>query len=356
LLQREPSLRDLKPFSKHNKHNRHKSIAVLLTAFTLLPSLENASNNFAMQRFAARDLGTGSINQTVETQVHTVRELAGDASLKSRAGHDFKVYRYLPHQVPENAATESYRFLVQGGLHGNEKLGSSFVLWLARRYGNGESLLNKLQTQGAAFDFLPYANPDGTHAHSRYNASGVNLNRNFGILWGLARENPGVDSFSEPETKAIRFLFKERKYTAAVDVHGYINWIVAPSAPEQVKLNGIKVSTAKKSEYSAWIDALKNEIKLLPNYQLQTAGGLGDGGAFEDWAFWSQGTFAYCMELISEKRFQTSYRRSFANITVEEKNTEIDTFLRYETFVFRMFENAIKIKKSTPVKAELAAD
>src|SRR5690606_19363421 len=115
--------------------------------------------------------------------------------------------------------TSEYRFLVQGGLHGNEKLASAFVLWLAQRFAAGESLLNQLQVEGAAFDFLPYANPDGAHAHSRYNARGVNLNRNFGVLWGLTRENPGKDSFSEPETRAIRYLFQESRYTAAVDVH-----------------------------------------------------------------------------------------------------------------------------------------
>lgn len=329
-------------------HSIHTVIFSSLVAIFLMPSLR--------QTLASK--ATPETDLPQNPQIYTVRELAGDPKLISHNGDDFRIYRYVTAQkaaVPSVHTADTYRFLVQGGLHGNEKLGSSFVLWLAQRVAAGESPLNQLQAMGASFDFLPYANPDGTHSHSRYNSRGVNLNRNFGILWGIAKENPGDNSFSEPETRAIRYLFKARQYTAAIDVHGYINWVVEPSEPAQVSLTGVSPHAAQIKTYTEWTASIRKEMKLLTGYQLKTAGGLGDGGAFEDWAFWSQGTMALCLELARDERFQTNYRRTFADITTEEKSQDADSFLKYEMFVFRMFDHAIKIKQAAKSPSELAA-
>lgn len=274
-------------------------------------------------------------------QVRTVSTLLGDASLKSASGQQIELLEF----APPGDKRGLYRFLVQGGLHGNEQQASAFVVWVARRYARGESILNQLPKDQVAIDFLPFANPDGTHGHSRYNARGVNLNRNFAVLWGLTRENPGKESFSEPETRVIRRLFKERKYTAAVDVHGYINWIVAPSDPADIANRGFKPSKAQKTAYAQWVDDLKREMQLLPGYQFKTGAKLGDGGAFEDWAFWSEGTLAYCLELESLQRFVRPYRPDFSDLTKVNEAPAIDLFKRYEMFVYRMFVNALRIKQ-----------
>lgn len=278
--------------------------------------------------------------------IRTLSSVIGDDSLKSLSGKEFELYQY--------GKDAPHRFLVQGGLHGNEALASHFVVWLARRYARGESMLNLLPKEKVAIDFLPYANPDGTTGDSRYNGRGVNLNRNFGILWGLTRENPGETSFSEPETKAIKKLFQKRKYAAAVDVHGYVNWIVAPSTPAELAERGIKPSRKRVAAYDTWLSALKQEMPLLSGYQLKTAGKLGDGGAFEDWAFWSEGTFAYCLELESFQRFVKSYRRDFNDITKDPEVRSVDLFTRYEAFVYRMFDHALKAREAADDPAQLA--
>jgi predicted deacylase len=114
-----------------------------------------------------------------------------------------------------------HQFLVQGGLHGNETLTVEFVEWLSERVKQGRSPLNQLPP-GSTIDFLPQANPDAFGV-SRYNSNRVNLNRNFGVLWGLSLEPNGDKAFSEPETQAIRMLMQSRQYLAAVDIHGYVN-------------------------------------------------------------------------------------------------------------------------------------
>lgn len=281
-------------------------------------------------------------------QMTLLSKLVGTTDAKSFDGEELRVIQFPAQESNGKATDPMFRFLVQGGLHGNEEQGSNFVLWLAHRYAQGRSLLNLLPRDQVAIDFLPFANPDGTQGNSRANSRGVNLNRNFGVLWGLTKENPGSESFSEPETRAIRKLFEKRRYAAAVDVHGYVNWVVAPSAPEAVAAIGIKTSKAKRAAYAAWVNALKSEMTVLPNYQLKTGALLGDGGAFEDWAFWSQGTFAYCLELEGVQRFVKNYRRDFSDLNKVPQARSVDLFARYEAFVYRMFANALKLKAEPP--------
>jgi hypothetical protein len=276
--------------------------------------------------------------------VHTIASIAKDPALRSVGGKEFEVYSFEAQDVAGRVNPDAQRILIQGGLHGNEEAGSRFVLWLARRYSHGESMLNLLPRERIAIDFLPYANPDGTQVNTRYNAHGVNLNRNFGVLWGVTKENPGSGSFSEPETTAIKALFKARRYMAAVDVHGYINWVVSPSAPDALNARGVKTpDRARVAGYSRWVDELREHSRMLPGYQLKTGAGLGDGGAFEDWAYWSEGTFAYCLELETFQRFVRPYRADFNDITQRDQRRSVDLFARYETFVYRTFDAALRL-------------
>ena len=92
------------------------------------------------------------------------------------------------------------------------------------------------QIENIEIDFIAIANPDA-HGKSRLNSNSVNLNRNFGVLWGISKEPPGESAFSEAETKALRKLFNNRKYLSAMDVHGYVNWVVLPTRLSKNKKN-----------------------------------------------------------------------------------------------------------------------
>lgn len=304
-----------------------------------------------------------------------VSSILGDSMLTSSLGREFLVFpliqRYSSPAVASNLSlsqprinNKSARFLVQGGLHGNETLAPQFVIWLARRFEKGESTLNSLANQeklDVAIDFLPYANPDGLARMSRYNAHGVNLNRNFGVLWGISRENPGTEQFSEAETKAIKRLIENRKYTAAVDVHGYVNWVVAPSAKKMIEVaanstvsdsNESAGVLAKVREHRLWLASLSNVVSALgSSYELKTAAELGDGGAFEDWTFWQGGAMAFCLELASPERLggRSSGATNVAGLWSTmlsrlEPDRREDLFLRYERAVYQAFESAINIR------------
>lgn len=272
----------------------------------------------------------------------SIAEALEDPSLQSAEGFPIPLIstKTRAHHVTSGAT--SGRFLVQGGLHGDEGLTVEFVTWLAARVTEGQSLLNGLPSN-TAIDFVPVANPD-SFRKSRYNAAGVNLNRNFGVLWGISREPFGPSAFSEPETRAIRALMSSRGYTAAIDVHGFVNWVVTPSSGRHIS----NASKEKTTLLEKWAQAAKRFLPTLGAYELKDAGSLGDGGAFEDWAFWGNDTLALCLEMHSHQRFQ---RRA---------GLQQDTFLAYESYIFNMFAEALVLTKQTapvviPTKA-LTAD
>jgi hypothetical protein len=259
-----------------------------------------------------------------------VSKLARDSKFKSLNGQNITIIRVPAIDANNKPVAAKHRFYIQGGLHGNETETTKFVAWLANRVRTGESKLNQLPSEQVAFDFVPVANPDGAAIESRYNERKINLNRNFGHLWGISRENPGTAKFSEPETQAIKYLLDKNRYTAAVDVHGYINWLVAPSQPDQ------NASPAEVYKYDQWMTALKLEMERFdPTYRLKTAGGLGDGGAFEDYAYWQAGTKAFCLEMA------TAFRHAYRPINggVEK----VDLFESYEELIYRIFKHALEI-------------
>jgi len=287
-----------------------------------------------------------------------------DVPYRTRFGNQISVYAISNPELNSEKTASTVRFLVQGGLHGNELLGSEFVGWLAQRFSKGDSLLNTLNGGNVAIDFVPYANPDGTIQYTRYNGNKVNLNRNFGVLWGVTKENPGPAAFSESETRAIRDLFAKRDYTGSIDVHGYINWIVIPTDPlDEVK--GLpRADAAKLAKYRQWATAIKRETAArMPGYEVKTAGSLRDGGAFEDFAWWGAGVPSACLELFSRERFVT---QSLASKIVDlltppvfgsrkAVNDSSDMFMVYESYIHSLFLEAIKIKTGNDTGRKVAS-
>lgn len=251
----------------------------------------------------------------------SIREILNDDSARSTSGKDFKVVSL------KKGSGNGPRFFIQGGLHGNEKKTSVLVLWMIQRLESGIGPLKDLPA-GSEIDFLPFASPD-TYGQSRYNTNNINLNRNFGILWGMSREPNGNRPISEAETKAITQLMKQRGYLAAVDVHGYVEWIVAPTEPSKIPNGGEN----QKANYWKWLSILEKHRSLLPKYKLKTAGSLGDGGAFEDWAYWGNNTLSFCLEMSRSSM----------------KSEGIDpSFFRYENFIASVFTSATTIQNLDP--------
>jgi murein peptide amidase A len=92
------------------------------------------------------------------------------------------------------------KVLVVGCIHGTECAGIVVVQLLARA-----------QPRNVDLRLVPNLNPDGYAAHTRQNAHGVDLNRNFAAMWERIGHRgslqwSGPRPFSEPETRIARRL------------------------------------------------------------------------------------------------------------------------------------------------------
>ena len=95
------------------------------------------------------------------------------------------------------------KLLVVGTIHGDEQAGRAVVARLRRAH----------PPRGTALWLVDSANPDGMEQNTRWNANGVDLNRNFPYRWqpqdGVYESGPGPAS--EAETRVMQsFIERER--------------------------------------------------------------------------------------------------------------------------------------------------
>jgi len=115
--------------------------------------------------------------------------------------------------------------LLVGGIHGDEYatilLLESFI---ERCAGVGP-------LAGSEVLAIPAANPDGVERRSRYNARGVDLNRNCEINWSAGSQEPsGPQPWSEPESRALRDLILLEQPSRIVCLHWALGEIDADGA------------------------------------------------------------------------------------------------------------------------------
>lgn len=115
------------------------------------------------------------------------------------------------------------RALVVGSIHGDEPGGLAVTRRLrARRDVTGVELWT-----------IDTLNPDGLERHTRWNARGVDLNRNFPVRWrhnGVrgSRYYAGPRPSSEPETRMLRRFATELRPEVSVWFHQPYGFVVLP--------------------------------------------------------------------------------------------------------------------------------
>jgi len=92
---------------------------------------------------------------------------------------------------------------------------SLLMCWyLVEEYGFNPLITGLVNTR--EIWIIPMVNPDGREAHTRQNANGVDLNRDYGYMWG---GYSGDEPFSQPETKVIREHALDNNFVLSLSFH-----------------------------------------------------------------------------------------------------------------------------------------
>ncbi len=143
----------------------------------------------------------------------------------------------IGYSVKKRAITATYfgngpkKILLVGTIHGSESnTGNMLTSWISYLRSN-QSQIGSDRT----FIIVPYLNPDGRASNYRFNANGVDLNRNWDLpdwqtlSYWQNRSYPnggGSAPFSEPETRALRDLVYSENPAVSISYHSNANLIL----------------------------------------------------------------------------------------------------------------------------------
>jgi len=149
-------------------------------------------------------IGTQSFTKSFKTSCANIYTVG--TSVKGR-----KFYAY-------HFGTGSRKIIYFGSMHGSESNTKSLLYaWISELEFHSSKIPNDITVI-----VIPTINPDGVAKHTRFNANGVDLNRNFDTVnwqeetffaYGSYPHGGGSEPFSEPESKAIaNYVTKYRPY------------------------------------------------------------------------------------------------------------------------------------------------
>jgi hypothetical protein len=166
--------------------------------------------------------GTHEAYHTYETLTSELQQLAAKypnlvtltSAGKSVQGRELW---YVKISSPKFADNTKPNLLYVSSMHGDEVVGKEMMVYLVRDllslYGTDARITSLVDT--ANLFILPSMNPDGTVAQERFNADGIDLNRNFPEL----DENATSTEGRAVETLALMKLHQKYRFELAVNFH-----------------------------------------------------------------------------------------------------------------------------------------
>lgn len=190
--------------------------------------------------------------------------------------------------------------IYMGAMHGSEANSRNIMTeWFNELRANPQRL-------GArSLVVIPAVNPDGIASGSRYNANGIDINRNFpaadwkSVVTSPDNPNPtpagGPSPLSEPESRAVAAYIRQTSPRLILSFHSAAALVEANEAADSVS---IAATYAAKSRYQA-----------IPKSQSAGVFKYDTTGAMEDWMRSSLGQPAIVVELLTRTSSEFSRNR-----------------------------------------------
>ncbi len=161
--------------------------------------------------------------------------------------------------------------LIIGGMHGDEKATVFLVDAFQKCFLSEPDIV-------PATVAIPLANPDGFESGSRYNARGIDINRNCDYNWHAESvEPPGPQPWSEPETRALRDFILELRPSKVISLHWALSEIDAdgPQSTELAKAMWSAIDEIERRPYRMRIYQLGQGLRRLEHTYEICPGSLG---------------------------------------------------------------------------------
>ncbi len=186
--------------------------------------------------------------------------------------------------------------LFDGGIHGDEIGGPENLIRFARDlclgYGNNDEI--SYAVDNAETWIIYCINPYGRDFMTRYNANGVDINRDCGYMWNGEGNSTGI--FSQPETKILRNMLRDHQFVIHISYHSGTEFISYPWSyrqeltPDNTNHYFLAQQYATNSGYS--------NIPLGPGF----SGMYAINGSTKDYGYGATGAISWSVEISVSKQ------------------------------------------------------
>lgn len=199
-------------------------LAALIFAFMLSVSSCERDNTDTVESYTYYTLD--EVNQFIE-DAHTANPSITEVeqvgtSVDGRAINALVISSYSGSSTGPASLEMEPRVRISAGIHGNEKVTAEVLVrytnYLLSEFNNGSTEITDL-VNTRYIVIIPVINPDGYTISRRYNANGVDLNRNFSRGWSDESPVYGTAAFSEPESLAVSQYTISKRFTTGITLH-----------------------------------------------------------------------------------------------------------------------------------------
>lgn len=203
---------------------------------------------------------------------------------KNGNGTDIQALRIS--STPSVVDANKIGMLTVGVHHGNEGGAVPIIMDFAKKI-LVEFAADPNKAENYEFLLVPVINIPGYNANSR-SENGVDPNRDYP---GPCKGN--LPNFRLKSTKAVADLFKTRTFAASVTIHGYMGTVTYPW--------GVGTRDPRSKDHS-YFQEIGSKLAQVTGYRYGTSTDIvyPCEGAFEDWAYWANGSWALLFEIAND--------------------------------------------------------
>lgn len=224
-------------------------------------------------------------------------------------------------KISDNVETDEPEpeIIFDGGIHGDE-IGAAenvirFARHLCKQYENNNPDITFLVDNREIWLYY-MVNPDGRENMSRYNANGVDINRDWGYMWDAWGNSPGA--FSQIESKALRECMYTNQFVVHTTYHSGTEYISCPWS--------YRSSAPPDSDHILHLAGIYSGTSGYDNleYGQGSTGMYPINGATKDGNYGTMGSISWSMEISNSKQPPASQLMHYYNMNVPAMEAMIE--------------------------------